>query len=57
MDDSHALLLVPEVARELRVSERTVRRHIAAGDLDVIRFGRSVRVPRTALAALARGAR
>jgi excisionase family DNA binding protein len=36
---------VSEVAEALRVSERTIRRAIAAGQLQSIRVGRCVRVP------------
>ena len=35
---------VPETAEHLHVSERTVRRLIADGDLPVVRFGGTVRV-------------
>ena len=39
-----ALLLVADVADRLRISEREVRRWIAAGHLPVVRFGRAVRI-------------
>jgi len=38
-----------EVAEALRISERTVRRAIAAGKLQAIRVGRLVRVPAASL--------
>jgi excisionase family DNA binding protein len=40
------LLTVPETARMLRVSEMTVRRAIADGDLPVVQFRRRYHVPR-----------
>ena len=40
---------IPECAEALRISERTVRRAIAAGKLQVIRVGRLVRVPAESL--------
>ena len=43
------LLTVQEVARLLRVSPITVRRHIASGRLAAVRAGRQVRVPRESL--------
>jgi excisionase family DNA binding protein len=43
-------LTVPEVARKLRISYPTVRKLIAAGDLDCIFIGtRILRVTRTSL--------
>jgi excisionase family DNA binding protein len=38
------LLTAKEVASLLRLSERTVRRMIADGQLSVVRIGRSVRI-------------
>jgi excisionase family DNA binding protein len=38
-------LTAADLAAALQVSVRTVRRMIAAGEVHVIRFGRSVRVP------------
>ena len=38
------LLSVSDVAGALAVSERTVRRMIAAGEISIVRLGRSVRV-------------
>ena len=39
-----ALLSVSDVAEALAVSERTVRRMIASGEISIVRLGRSVRV-------------
>ena len=44
------LLTVPEVAKRLRLSQRTVRRLIESGDLVCLRFGRAVRVSEEDLA-------
>ena len=38
------LLSVSDVAEALAVSERTVRRMIATGEISIVRLGRSVRV-------------
>jgi excisionase family DNA binding protein len=38
-------LTAADLADALQVSVRTIRRMIAAGEVRVIRFGRSVRVP------------
>ena len=38
-----ALLTLRQVARKLNVSERTVRREVAAGRFHCVRIGRSVR--------------
>ena len=43
---------VREAAQMVRVSERTIRRAIAAGKLRPIRFGRAVRVPWESLSAM-----
>jgi len=43
------LLTVRETAEILRVSEITVRRHIASGTLQAVRIGRSVRVTQDSL--------
>jgi excisionase family DNA binding protein len=48
----HAYLTVAEAACLLRVSEKTIRRLIACGDLPVCRVGRSVRISAKILAAL-----
>ena len=44
MTDAVQLLTLPEVAERLRLSRRTVDKLVAAGELRVVRFGRSVRV-------------
>lgn len=41
------LLTIPEVAAALRISERTVKRMLAAGTLPRVRIGRAVRIRRT----------
>lgn len=46
-------LTVEEVARELRCTPRHVRNLISRGDLPRVELGRAVRVPRSALIALA----
>jgi excisionase family DNA binding protein len=43
-------LTVAEVADMMRVSKMTVYRMVHAGDLPAIRFGRSFRVPESAVA-------
>ncbi len=43
-------LTVAEVAEMMRVSNMTVYRLVHAGDLPAIRFGRSYRVPESAVA-------
>ncbi|MGA1810854.1 helix-turn-helix domain-containing protein [Frondihabitans sp. 4ASC-45] len=48
-------LTVAEVADMMRVSKMTVYRMVHSGDLPAIRFGRSFRVPETAVAAVLRG--
>ena len=45
-------LTVAEVAELARVSKMTVYRMVLAGELPAIRFGRSYRVPETAVTAL-----
>lgn len=45
-------LTVQEVANELRVSQRTVRRLISRGQLQVVRIGRSVRITTAAVEAM-----
>ncbi|MBK4349001.1 helix-turn-helix domain-containing protein [Lacisediminihabitans changchengi] len=44
-------LTVAEVADMMRVSKMTVYRMVHAGDLPAIRFGRSFRVPESAVEA------
>ena len=43
-DVSEPLMTVKELAADMKVSEKTVRRRIAAGDLPVIRDGRLIRI-------------
>ena len=43
------LLHIPEAARQLAVSVRTIHTLIASGDLPVVRLGRAVRIRRSAL--------
>lgn len=43
-------LTVAEVAEFMRVSKMTVYRLVHAGDLPAVRFGRSYRVPESAVA-------
>jgi len=38
-----------EIARMLKVSERTVRRWVRAGELPALRFGRQLRIPPAAV--------
>lgn len=45
-------LTVAEVAELMRVSKMTVYRLVHAGELPAIRFGRSYRVPESAVAEL-----
>lgn len=44
---THDYLTISEVAARFRVSERTVRRWIANGEIPAVRKGRSVRIPRS----------
>ena len=48
-------LTVAEVANVMRVSKMTVYRLVHAGELPAIRFGRSFRVPESAVADVLRG--
>jgi DNA binding domain, excisionase family len=48
----HSLLTVPEVARVLRVSERMVYNMIKRGELQHLKLGRLMRVPKRSLAEL-----
>ncbi|WP_314140287.1 helix-turn-helix domain-containing protein [uncultured Plantibacter sp.] len=45
-------LTVAEVAEMMRVSKMTVYRLVHSGELPAIRFGKSFRVPETAVAAV-----
>ncbi|THG33639.1 helix-turn-helix domain-containing protein [Glaciibacter flavus] len=47
-------LTVAEVAEMMRVSKMTVYRLVHSGDLPAIRFGRSFRVPESAVQAAVR---
>ncbi|PFG29423.1 helix-turn-helix domain-containing protein [Paramicrobacterium agarici] len=48
--DDVRFLTVAEVADMMRVSKMTVYRMVHAGELPAIRFGRSFRVPESAIA-------
>jgi excisionase family DNA binding protein len=48
---SASLMTAADVARLLRISLRTVRRHIRSGELSVLRIGRAVRISPEALSA------
>ncbi len=48
-------LTIREAAQTLGVSERTIRRAIAARKLRVVRIGRCVRVPQDSISALLSG--
>lgn len=52
MIDVEDLMTVDETARALRVSRVTVRRLARQGDLEAVRVGRQIRVPRAALSRL-----
>ncbi|WBU37027.1 helix-turn-helix domain-containing protein [Homoserinibacter sp. YIM 151385] len=52
--DDVRFLTVAEVAEMMRVSNMTVYRMVKAGDLPAIRFGRSYRIPESAVAAMIR---
>jgi excisionase family DNA binding protein len=52
MPGQRALLTAQDVAQALNVSERSVRRWIATGELPVVRLGRTVRIRPQALDAL-----
>ncbi|MDJ0336353.1 MAG: helix-turn-helix domain-containing protein [Rhodoglobus sp.] len=45
-------LTVAEVAEMMRVSNMTVYRMVHSGDLPAVRFGRSFRIPESAVAAV-----
>jgi excisionase family DNA binding protein len=49
-------LTVAEVAAMMRVSKMTVYRLVHAGDLPAVRFGRSYRVPESAVEQYVQGA-
>ena len=48
-DSLPEFMTVDEVADLLKVTSRTVRRHIADGTLRVVRFGGAIRITREAL--------
>ena len=52
LTEDRLALSLDEVAALLSVHERTVRRLVERGELEVVRFGKAVRVPREALARL-----
>jgi excisionase family DNA binding protein len=49
------LLRVPECAVRLAVRECTVRKMVLLGKIDVVRIGRSVRIPESAVDAIIAG--
>jgi excisionase family DNA binding protein len=49
------LRTVGELAKQLRLSERQIRRMIADGRIPVLRFGRAVRIKPAVAAALLEG--
>ena len=48
-DSVSQLLVVPQVAERLAISERQVWYLVSAGELPVVRIGRSVRIPVAAI--------
>ncbi|MEO8656239.1 MAG: helix-turn-helix domain-containing protein [Ramlibacter sp.] len=54
--DANRLMTVAEVASQLQVSTRTVRRLIAADELKVVRIGRAIRIHPADLKAYVTGA-
>ena len=54
--DSDQLMTVAEVASQLQVSTRTIRRLIAAAELKVVRIGRAIRIRPADLNAYVTGA-
>src|SRR5690348_13971651 len=52
--DPTLLMTVAEAARQLRLSTRTLARAIALGQVKIVRFGRSIRIPREEVDRLAR---
>ena len=49
MPDDVLLLTVPEAARLLRIGRNLAYGLVARGEIPAVRFGRTIRVPRTAL--------
>ena len=54
--ETEEFLTVAEAARTARISEQAMYRMIRAGQVRSIRFGRAIRVPRSALTASAEAA-
>jgi excisionase family DNA binding protein len=52
--DFASLATVAEAAKELRVSVRSLRRWIASGQVQIVRFGRAVRIPHSEVQRLAK---
>jgi excisionase family DNA binding protein len=50
-------LTVAEVATMMRVSSMTVYRMVHSGELPAVRFGRSFRIPESAVAAVVQASR
>ena len=48
-DGAEEFMTIREAASALRISERTVRRHLAEGRIPHIRAGKQIRIPRAAL--------
>ncbi len=44
MSDQSVLMNIPSAADQLQISERTLRRLIAAGELPIVRVGRQIRI-------------
>lgn len=55
LQDLPLFLSVPEVARVLRIGTSSVHRLLRSGDLKAVRFGRSVRIPRSEVERLLTG--
>lgn len=54
-DEERLTLTVPEVARLLRISRGTCYEAVHTGQIPSLRFGRSIRIPRSALERLLTG--
>ena len=48
-DGAEEFMTVAEAAAALRISERTIRRHLAAGSIPHFRAGKQIRIPRSTL--------
>ena len=55
METENKVLKVSEIAKELRMSEQTIRNMIKRGDLKAIQSGRTIRIPATELDRLLTG--